>query len=194
MAVTKVRKTGLGRWFFPLHLLIFSLSMPLILDPNLGRYLWLQYRQETIKREVAEEIARGLEKEKLVQLAFTLEEVRTKLKWRSAKEFEFNHELYDLVEVELENDRIIFWCWPDQEETKIEREKGATVAAFFKNKGKVLLTSQEIESIFKIYYFMAVAPFFVAKPNLFSHLFISILDFTDSLNRQPPSPPPRPSA
>lgn len=177
--------------FFPFYFLILSLSLPLILDPGLGKYLWLQHRQEMIKREVAEEIERGLEKEQLILLEFTLDEVKSKLKWRSAREFEFNHELYDVVESASDNDKILFWCWRDLEETKIEKEIKAAISTSFKNKGKSLTSLEESNSIPRIYLFSPSGRLLVATPDLFSFFYLSALQTIYSLDNQPPSPPPR---
>lgn len=179
------------RLFPPFYFLVFSLSLSLIFDPTLGKYLWLQHRQEMIKREVAEEIERGLEKEQLILLEFTLSEVKTKLKWRSAREFEYNHELYDVVESLSDNDKILFWCWRDRHETEIEREIEAIISRSLKNKGKSL-TSQEDSSLMpKIYLFWASGRLLVARPDLFSFFYLSAFQAPKSLDIQPPSPPPR---
>lgn len=179
------------RLFFPFCFLVFSLSLPLIIDPYLGKYLWLQHRKEIIKREVAEGIERGLEKEQLVLLEFTLDEVKTKLKWRSAREFEFNHELYDLVESILDHDKILFWCWRDHQETEIEKEIKAVVFHSFKNKEKSLNLQEGPNSIPRIYLFFPSGCPLVAKPDLFSFFYISDFQTIYSLNQKPPSPPPR---
>lgn len=193
--IEKAPKQGKKRrfkLFFPLIFLVASLSLPLIFDPGLGKYLWLEHRREMIKREVAEEIERGgLGKEKLVVLEFSLDEVKTKLKWRSAREFEYNHELYDVVESALDQEKILFWCWRDQQETKIEKEIKEVIANSFKSKGKSLNSQERSNSTPRIYLFFPSGRLLLARPNLFSFLYISSFQAIYSFNHQPPSPPPR---
>lgn len=191
MTSNKFKPGRLFRWLLPFYFLIFPLSLLLILDPGLGKFLWLQHRKETIKREVAKEIQRGLEKEQIIVLKFSLEELRTKIKWRGAKEFEFNHELYDVVDSASEDDKILFWCWRDQEETKIEKEIDAAIFHSLKNQDKSLISQEGSNSTPRIYLFSPSGHLCVARPGLFSPLYISAYQATYSLNHQPPSPPPR---
>ncbi len=180
--------------FLPFYFLALSLTLSLILDPVLGKYLWLEHRQKMIKRQVEEQVLYGLGKERLVLLEFTTQEVNTKLKWRSAREFEFNHELYDVVESILDNEKILFWCWRDHPETRIEKEIEALLSSFQKKGGKSLILeegSNSSNSMPKIYLFFPSSGLSVNRPDLFSFFNLMTFKAPSSLNNQPPSPPPR---
>ena len=55
----------------------------------------------------------GIDKSELVLFKFSKEETTTKLNWKHAKEFEFNQQMYDVVEKQVSKDSIHYWCWWD---------------------------------------------------------------------------------
>ena len=75
-----------------------------------------------IKKEVKWKMIAGIDKEELVLLTFSREETETKLNWKHSREFEYNGEMYDIVETLEQNDSIAYWCWWDHEETKLNRQ------------------------------------------------------------------------
>ena len=67
----------------------------------------------------------------LVLLKFSTEEVKTKLKWEHAREFEYLGEMYDIVDVEVKGDSIFYKCWWDYEETVLNKKLKKLVATAF---------------------------------------------------------------
>ncbi len=81
------------------------------------------------------QIITGIDKNKLVLLKFTRAAVQTKLSWEHSNEFEFNGSMYDVIETETKGDTIFYWCLPDSEETKLNRQlKNLLVNALQKDK------------------------------------------------------------
>lgn len=97
--------------------LLISLVLPIILA-----YTFFHYQKKQVRKEVKQQIITGIDKEELVLLKFTEEESQTKLKWEHSKEFEYNQEMYDIVEKEIKGDTIYYWCWWDNEETKLNKK------------------------------------------------------------------------
>ena len=64
-------------------------------------------------------IIAGLEKEGLVFLKFSLEEAKVNLAWKHATEFEYMDNMYDVVDSEVQNDSVSYWCWPDKKESEL---------------------------------------------------------------------------
>lgn len=95
-------------------LLISVLTVPLF-----STYMWLQHKKYSIKKEVKKEIISGIEKEKLELLTFTKKEAEENLNWKHDYEFEFQGEMYDIVEKKQVGDTIYYWCWWDHKETKL---------------------------------------------------------------------------
>lgn len=73
-----------------------------------------------LKREIKHRIIEGIDRSELVELSFTAEE-KKQLRWEHSKEFEYNGEMYDVVESKSENGKITYWCWWDNEETNLNR-------------------------------------------------------------------------
>lgn len=108
----------------------------MLIAPVLGTYGWLQYKKTSVKKEVKEQLIAGKNKEELTLLRFTRKEAQTKLDWEHAREFEYNNQMYDVVETKTKGDSIFYWCWLDQEETELNRKLKNLVA-------QILATDQQ---------------------------------------------------
>ena len=84
-------------------------------------YLWLNLQKKQVKREVKWEIIEGIDRSELVLIQLSKSEVEEKLEWEHSKEFEFEGEMYDVVEFEETPDSIKYWCWWDHEETALNK-------------------------------------------------------------------------
>lgn len=87
----------------------------------LGMYGWLQLRRKEVRKEVKHQIIAGVERSELVLLTFTPEQ-QQKLKWKHSREFEFEGEMYDVVETEIVDGITQYWCWSDDEETVLNKQ------------------------------------------------------------------------
>ncbi len=94
----------------------------MIIAPVIGTYSWLQFKKATVKKEVKKQLVAGKTKDELILLIFTKEEAQTKLHWEHSGEFEYNNQMYDVVETEISGDSILYWCWLDNEETKLNQQ------------------------------------------------------------------------
>jgi len=187
----KVRKKRLSRWILLCYFMILLPFLTLIFDPGLGRFLWLQHLKEQAREEVAEKISLGLNKDRLILLEFSPEEVKTELKWRSAQEFEFNHELYDVVDSVIEDNKVIFWCWLDQKESALEREIESVISRLFNRQSKSLTRLEESTITSRIYLFFPAGKTDLFSPDLFSFFSLFSFEAKSSFMPQPPTPPPR---
>lgn len=97
-------------------LLLACLGVPL-----LGTYAWLQYQKLVVKSEVKQALMVGMEKERLVRLAFTPIQAETLLRWEHSREFEYRGQMYDVVDAQIRSDSSVYWCWWDQEETLLNQ-------------------------------------------------------------------------
>ena len=97
--------------------LLFLMVVPLTTS-----YFFVQLQKMQVKKEVKWKMIAGLDKEELVLFKFTEAESQSKLKWEHAKEFEYQGEMYDVVEIEIRANTIYYWCWWDHKETKLNRQ------------------------------------------------------------------------
>jgi len=89
---------------------------PIVVTFNL-----LQYHKKQVRKEVKHLIIAGINREELVLLRFTEEESHARLKWKHSKEFEYNQQMYDIVETEVKGDTTYYWCWSDNKETRLNQ-------------------------------------------------------------------------
>lgn len=90
--------------------------------PFFGTYSWLKMEKYKVKKSIKWRMIDGMDKKELVLLKFTEEESKTKLRWEHSREFEYNRQMYDIVEQDIIGDTTYYWCWWDYEETKLNRQ------------------------------------------------------------------------
>ena len=97
-------------------------------------------------------IIAGMNKEHLVLLTFSLAETETVLSWHHSREFEFEGEMFDIVETEIFGDSVFYWCWHDKEETGINRQIDDLVANALSSDPQKREQQQRFTSFLKIQY------------------------------------------
>lgn len=106
----------------PLRKLISTLLIVVYIFPFWGIYSILQYQKHQIRAEVKKAIKMGLLEEELMTLTFKASETDSLLHWRHSKEFEYDGELYDIVDFTQHGDSIAYLVYWDYAETKIKRK------------------------------------------------------------------------
>ncbi len=90
--------------------------------PIASTLVFFHYQKKQIRREIKHQIIAGIDKQELVLLKFTEESAHQQLKWKHSKEFEYKGSMYDIVEKEVRNDTIYYWCWWDHKETALNKQ------------------------------------------------------------------------
>lgn len=98
-------------------LLLFVLSGPLTLS-----LLWLNFQKTQLQNSFESRFEESEEKSDLLTLSFTKEESQTLLEWEHEREFEYQGEMYDVLEIKEDGDQIHYLVWRDKEETKIKKQ------------------------------------------------------------------------
>lgn len=131
----------------------------------------------------------GLEREELVLLKFTKSEEQKKIKWEHSEEFEFNNQMYDIIEKEINGDTTYYWCWRDNKETELNKQLDDLLVNELGGDQQNNDTQKRLSSIFKslYYYETRLTPIVLTQPDLQnSHYSFSNISFSSS----PPVPPP----
>lgn len=81
-------------------------------------------------------IINGVDRNDLVFMKLSLSESQEKLKWEHSKEFEYNGEMYDVVNKRIEGDSILFWLWWDNKETLLNKKLDRSFAGIWENNDK----------------------------------------------------------
>jgi hypothetical protein len=113
-----------------------------LLAPLATAFTFLHYHKKQVKREVKRRLIAGIDKAELVLLKFTEKEAQTKVEWEHAKEFRYNHEMYDIIESQHKGDTIYYLCWWDNEETRLSKQL-QDLLAFALGKDPVQQQNQE---------------------------------------------------
>ena len=101
--------------------------------PVWGSFYYLQFQKKAVQKKVKRNIMHNCNDDELVFLAFTKEEIKTKLNWKHSKEFEYKGEMYDIVDFKETEDSVYYKLWWDKEETAINQRVKKLAAAVFSN-------------------------------------------------------------
>lgn len=99
-----------------------------LVAPFVTSYYWLTHKKKLVKKEIKKQMIAGMDKSELILLKFTQTEITTKLDWKHSKEFEYNGQMFDIVEQETVGDSTSYLCWLDRSETKLNKQLRELVA------------------------------------------------------------------
>lgn len=162
----------------------------MLIAPAVVTYTWLQQRKRAVKKEVKWKMIAGIEKSELVLLKFSKTEVSTKLKWKHSKEFEFNNQMYDIVDKVVSSDSIKYWCWWDYKETKLNKQLDELLVGVYQHDSKSKEKQDLLNKFYKSIYFQPVfswLPFINKNHSSYS---LGHFDFYQSLYLNLEVPPP----
>lgn len=158
--------------------------------PFLGTYTWLKMEKRKVKKTIKWRMIDGMDKSELVLLKFTKEEAEAELEWEHSREFEYNGQMYDVVEKNEVGDTTYYYCWWDHEETKLNRQLSELVAnAMGKNplnKEKQERLTNFIKNLFLKNHFDKQALQLSGEETIHPSAHITYSSFRFS----PPTPPP----
>ncbi|MFO7613994.1 MAG: hypothetical protein R6W71_05065 [Bacteroidales bacterium] len=166
------------------------LMIVILLAPVIGTLAVFHLYRYQIRKEVTEIIIRGM-KEEWVDLAFSSAEIKTKLKWKHSREFEFEGQMYDIVEQRIEGDTVIYTCYKDDKETRLNQQLDKSVARALGQDPVQKNRNERIANFFKnLYQPVSV----IWHPELFPNSTLNFGLYSSnylSLYIAPPSPPPK---
>lgn len=172
---------------------IASISLLIcLLSPVAATYVFFQFQKYQIKKEAKQQMIAGIDKEELILLKFNKTEIQQELKWEHSKEFEYNGEMYDVVEKHIEGDSIYYWCWWDHKETKLNKQLDVLVSKALDNEPQRQKKQNQLTDFFKNLFFESFTYELQTMPKLSSREFNYAEHFT-SKYYSPPAPPPRKS-
>ena len=73
--------------------------MVLFIAPFYGTYFYLSLQQKAIQETVKRKLKEGIPANELVKLTFSTSEIDKVLRWEHDKEFEYQGQMYDIIEV-----------------------------------------------------------------------------------------------
>ncbi|MCF8298985.1 MAG: hypothetical protein K9J13_15660 [Saprospiraceae bacterium] len=171
--------------------IIAILFLFLLIAPALIVFSWLNHKKSVVKHQVKLMIIDGIDKEELTLLKFTKQESETELEWEHSMEFEYKQQMYDIVETEVVNDTIYYWCWLDNRETKLNKQLAKLLINALNADPQRKEKQEYLVSYFKSLY---CSNHFIWNHSIFETEVkpsFNFLNFYKSLSSPPSKPPPR---
>lgn len=168
-----------------------TLLLASLLLPALGGYAWLRYQKSEVRQEVEERKERGFAEEELVQLQFSKVETQTLLRWEHAAEFEYQGQMYDIIRSEAKGDSVYYWCFWDEEETRLNQEIAELEKDLFDTDPQRQEKQERLQQFYKSLYLVALPQIDMPQPTAIttkSNFYLTKLVATFF---EPPTPPPR---
>ncbi|MBI2280155.1 MAG: hypothetical protein HYU68_05650 [Bacteroidetes bacterium] len=162
-----------------------------MVTPFMGSYFWLKHHKKLIKKEVKKQMIAGMDKSELILLKFTKTETETKLDWKHSKEFEYNDQMFDVVEKETHGDTTSYLCWLDRAETKLNKRLRELVTLTLGNNAQNQNQQKQLTHFLKSLYCTQLNVFKLnnpinKSPRIYETKIFSLLFKIDTI----PTPPP----
>jgi len=166
---------------FNAFFILFCLAAPMLVG-----YGWLQYEKMLVRKAVKRQLLAGMENTDLVFLKFTQEGAQTLLRWEHAHEFEYQGQMYDIVRSETLGDSILYHCYWDRAESKLNRQIKSLVAQTLEKDP----VNQE-NQLKLIHFYKSLYPCEVVDWSFVAQVFEATLPHP-AVAAPPPRPPPAP--
>ncbi len=88
----------------------------------------LSIEREQIRHQVKEQFLEDIDTEKLIKFSIHKKKGNTKIRWKHKNEFEHQEQMYDVVRRAEVGDSIIYYCFADDKETKINQDLDQVIA------------------------------------------------------------------
>ena len=160
-------------------------------DQAVGAFTWLHIRKMIVKKEVRRHIIAGPEEDRLVLLKFSKNETDALLRWEHSTEFEYNGQMYDVVETWTRGDTVYYRCWWDREETRLNNRLRELAARALKESPKVGGENDSWSFFYKSLPFAVDGEWKIRTPELSGEPSWAHPDTYSSIVSRPPTPPPR---
>ena len=151
----------------------------------------LNHQKILIKKEAKKQIDANKDEERLVLLKFTELEKKEKLHWEHSAEFEYQHQMYDVVKSEVHGDTTYYWCWHDIEETKINEQLNELFCLSFNYQNSRDGLLQKFQNLWKSFYHSKTENLVKNIPNQNQGKWNYTPTFEPMASLDPVTPPPK---
>ncbi len=177
----------------PARCLAGLLALCFLVDPIVGASAWLQIKKATVRKEVRRHILSGIGQDGLVLLEFSKPETESLLRWEHSREFEYNGQMYDIVESWTVGDRVYYRCWWDRAETRLNNLLRELAVRSYGDAPKVGDTEGPGRSALRSPVFIVTSEWEIPPPRSLSRRLGGSSERPSSRDVRPPTPPPWPA-
>lgn len=166
--------------------LLFSVSAPIIIS-----FMSYNIQLKKIKKEVKNDLIFNTPRSELVNFEFDMNGSEFKsLRWEHQHEFEYNELMFDIVEGDTIGNMVYYLCFPDKQETALNKEFRELLNARYANDQPAHKRQWLISNFIKSLYLPESFPFFdefnIEPIRAFKEYFFSY----DAIYLESISPPP----
>ena len=170
--------------------LISILLLTGLILPGFFSLVSFNYNKYQIKKQVIKEIIKGFDKSELSLISVSKLQKNTKLQWIHSKEFRYNGEMYDIVNLIETPDSIHYYCWWDKEETELNNKISNVLNQIFSD------NPQSKKMLSKAFSFLGVFYEKIKEYDVFLNAFNLLMYFHSSesiisQSYKPITPPPQ---
>ena len=158
--------------------------------PVATTYVILKIQKKQVRREVKWKMIAGIDREELELIKLTKQEAQEDLRWEHSKEFEYNGEMYDIVETIEKGDSIFYWCWWDYEETQLNKQLDSVLALAYKKDHRSHRNQERMAVFYKSVYFFDSHEIKLAEATELENPPVGYFRIFQSHSLSPPVPPP----
>jgi len=158
--------------------------------PAISVYIFLLAEKENIKKINREKVLTENNFNNWIKIELTEEEAQELIEWENDHEFEYKHNMYDVVKKEKSGDHLIYWCYQDEEESFVNEQIGELFSYLSGTHSTRPETRHLLEKIFKKLYCSSILEesIFLSSTNIGRSPFQ--LGFCSELSTEVPTPPP----
>ena len=162
-----------------------------LIAPFAGTYIWLKHELKITRKELKKQLIEGLDNRDLVTLKFVKYRIKCELKFEHPKEFEYHGEMYDVVKSETKGDTIIYNCWWDNKETKLNKQLAHLMDDILGSNPQNKENQKRLVNFYKSLFYKNIDNLISNTPSFTSNSYYSFYNFISGLNCPlPPVPPP----
>ena len=144
-----------------------------------------------IRHEVKRKIKEGVDKEELVLLKFTDNQAKILLRWEHSREFEYEGQMYDVIERKKVGDTTYYFCWWDHKETKLNKQLTALTSEALQHNSERQERQNRLLNYFKSLFLESTLLFGNFNSGRSIQLETNYDNRYTSIAITPPTPPPR---
>ncbi len=122
--------------------------------PLAGTYTWLHYEKRQVRKEIKKRLIAGIDRSELVLLKLSRQKAEAALEWEHEREFEYRGHMYDVVETRIQNDTFLYWCWPDNAETQLNKKLDRLLTGTLEHDPQRRAAERQLVQFFKSLFFV----------------------------------------
>ena len=127
---------------------ISPLLFVLLCPPGLA-ILFFSWQKHQVKEAVKAHLLAGMGASELTELKLSKADAAVLLEWENSREFEYQGQMFDVVESAIEGDSIRYICYQDHAESRLKRELRRLLARPLKDDPATAGTTQRLISFYQ---------------------------------------------